>query len=1838
MGGNAYDAILRNLAATQIYTTQSARYKAAAIVGVARANASATIGAAQANASAAISSARAGASVDYAKALNSKALTDTYRSIANSQIAALKTKQTQAQDLSLAVMNEITPVAAQKETPAPQHESKFEHFKDFMGLGKGQSTGNKIAHVVEMGLPGGGLVADKLRNSIQGSSVGKKIFDVLQRPVQGSGAQLEYLSKLHGKPSPLELIKGLGGGELRGLTDKSHILPSQVINPAIGLGHPKGTIGKATAWLTGTAADIALDPTSYLPTPAAKGRKFIKPLEEAPVAGVSLGTLKKTDSGVLKSKSKEFLDTHYKPAAEAKGKEIELFKKPRFTGTATGGVSDTLNPVDFAHSHVAGRIADVVKNSPVLTHLNLSVESPFRDVRTGEVERVPHTEYKDVTVNVPNPKLEKAAAAKKEVPVAKAQRQIHSIRMMLLNTPDHTMSMLKSKGKKITVGDLLETASKSSPARKRDIAKLIENEAVKLFKNKDIENIPHEIQFKGKTGSHINMSMTKDNAIKLFTEGKIPQNFKNYGDAENEFVSKFPLHNPEDLKIAHVTNEAGENVPLHQYLKENKIPVKAVDLEGNEKDVLKEEPNFPVFEMPNAEPATIQKTVRTAKTVYTNISKVTTSSEKLKGAQYLAWMMKHSDRLSTADMSYLRSGGPKQFEKRLGELKTKQTIGNYKTLDQFIEGAKSGAVPDTYIKQIFDELGVKSLDELKYKATTIIKKTGEIKAITLDDFVTGNEKVSRFKGKAATEWDRMHEGVKTPSQIIKDVANGDNEVLARPNPIITPTIANDVNKALNSAYSKNIKIPTSKLGGYNFKSKTGTLRTAEELRVGVGRNLKGWNSFSQSDALRSLLISASGRLRDASLKLTTKEEKARFWKERAANMYNEVMPALQVVENKLAEQGVKIIAGHDESGILMSLNDVLTSLPRAVVEKHLFSPPASKIPTMLPTGVSNAAEPLVTAALNNGDMAIAKEAAYNALLNKTTGGNFGTTAAGKTAAHYIVNEITKAMPSILQKVNKNYAEQSIKIGQSVTSISDKVLNDILTAFDDPKTATPTTFAQLMDRSKEMALIAKRIKAPSDALPITKIQIDSELVQHGIEPGDLAEADIANRIVRSTTKEDLLRSGLGQQKSRVAEAQTLSQAMGERVVDYDDYFNLRTEAGLLRSYIPVAKKVHNLGELAGRAFVSNYGFPDLHDALWGSRNSNAAIARAHRALMSKISKYAADTYGPDAQKAEQQAWHSLQNGEIPTDTKLEPLATAMKDSVDLLFNAGDNSHASIAIRNGLFTDHVNSMMDYYHVPKGIRFDESLPIKDQADVWKSWANIKDPLDTLDRIFAAHQFALTDSTIGRVFSDEFGVAGSRPGFVKITDNSGKSTLHKFIDPELYYPEHIVKQIPYYDEARNVVEHGIKGKNAAYVVNLYDKATFGLKTGFTVLRPGHHFSNLMGDIILNMLGGTTNPLAYRRATRVLSGRADMYKDWDGLKALRDDEAKNGSIPGKNIKVGKLGHLTYDEVWRGAQKQGLLSDYHMIQDLEYNDTQQFGKLAAATGPALNAGKSLVRVAGKTADIISHNMRMAQFIDVLNKTKAGSIADALDEAGRTVRKWHPDGTDLTPFERKYAKRTILFYSWMRKSVPLILQSLLTRPGRALVIPKASFNLAQVMGVNPDSLADPFPQDMLLPSFISDSVIGPQWLSKTGMIPSLGDEAPHKVGVTLPGDPVTSTIDQTVNNPLRSILGSLSPVAKVPIEEATKTSLGTGAPITNQSDYLDQQLPLVGNLANILNKSVVGGGKPQHDVGTSGNSGMDKGALGNFLTGTGIKDYSKLNYKKAGLYELRQKYLDQVKGK
>jgi hypothetical protein len=145
------------------------------------------------------------------------------------------------------------------------------------------------------------------------------------------------------------------------------------------------------------------------------------------------------------------------------------------------------------------------------------------------------------------------------------------------------------------------------------------------------------------------------------------------------------------------------------------------------------------------------------------------------------------------------------------------------------------------------------------------------------------------------------------------------------------------------------------------------------------------------------------------------------------------------------------------------------------------------------------------------------------------------------------------------------------------------------------------------------------------------------------------------------------------------------------------------------------------------------------------------------------------------------------------------------------------------------------------------------------------------------------------------------------------------------------------------------------------------------------------------------------------------------------------------------------------------------------------------------------------------------------------------------------------------------------------------PGRVLVYPKASYNLAQANGIDPNSMSDPFPEDQLFPGYMTSQVFGPQWQDEQGDY--------HRIN---PGFPSVDVLDDFVPDPTNAQGGSdvvrelltgpinmLSPMIKGPIEAVGGTNLGTGGEVHSLAEYFDSQIPGINKVSSITGASPVG---------------------------------------------------------
>jgi hypothetical protein len=264
-------------------------------------------------------------------------------------------------------------------------------------------------------------------------------------------------------------------------------------------------------------------------------------------------------------------------------------------------------------------------------------------------------------------------------------------------------------------------------------------------------------------------------------------------------------------------------------------------------------------------------------------------------------------------------------------------------------------------------------------------------------------------------------------------------------------------------------------------------------------------------------------------------------------------------------------------------------------------------------------------------------------------------------------------------------------------------------------------------------------------------------------------------------------------------------------------------------------------------------------------------------------------------------------------------------------------------------------------------------------------------------------------------------------------------------------------------------------------------------------------------------------------------------------------------------------------------------------------------------------------------------IDHAMKGKFKDVHELKASMEEQVLKWIPTSTDFTAKEAKYVRPAFMYYTWLRGITPRIVDTLMNKPGVALVPQKALYEAAKANGIDPVSLGNPFPPNAQMPSYYYDNVIGPL----------MQGEGQSLWGINF-ANPVTDVMDQlgagvtpgglmngsSELNMGKTVLGAVSPFAKIPVDLATQTA--NGVPITDPGQYLQDSLTgsYGGLLSKMTGKNIDGSGRtdtangPAHGVAQSDVAALQ---IANFLSGLKITDYNSPAAQRSYVGEQKAKF-------
>ena len=526
-----------------------------------------------------------------------------------------------------------------------------------------------------------------------------------------------------------------------------------------------------------------------------------------------------------------------------------------------------------------------------------------------------------------------------------------------------------------------------------------------------------------------------------------------------------------------------------------------------------------------------------------------------------------------------------------------------------------------------------------------------------------------------------------------------------------------------------------------------------------------------------------------------------------------------------------------------------------------------------------------------------------------------------------------------------------------------------------------------------------------------------------------------------------------------------------------------------------------------------------------------------------------------------------------------------------------------------------------------------IRAVMDDWASWLkNVDNPFDFLQRMNYSAQRYVSDKALALSLQTVRGGTSAKPaiGFTKVGKNFqyGANPLLAHLPEDLHINDELLAQINQLEKI--VTESGAyNGAFKNFINDKYLPLLSAWKFNVTVLRLGHHFRNDISNKSIQAINlGTKNIVRSHTAAWKVTMAVRKSKELDFAKQARTLELDTMPTPSTPLFSSKqFGETTVEKVNNYLEKGGMYEGVMTLEDVI--DSEAKGLVGKFSDVAQFKNTKVAEYAGDLSEIIQWENRAAYAIQfVMNNADTGlyKTEDALWEAATNeARRAMPSNLMLTSKE-KQLRLAVPFYGWFRQALPVIVEGILTQPGRFMTIPKASFNLAIGMGVNPYQMYDPFPQDEMFPSFIKDQLLGP--------VANING----KYYTISPGFAPVDILNQFVPDPIRGLAGMSTPFIKVPAEVLGGSNWGTGAKINDMSDYWDAQLPGINYLSNMTGTSVTGsivsllqgqGLDPQYAVSKGNKTPGDQGlSVSNWFTGAGIQNISKENYRNYAELEKR----------
>ena len=331
----------------------------------------------------------------------------------------------------------------------------------------------------------------------------------------------------------------------------------------------------------------------------------------------------------------------------------------------------------------------------------------------------------------------------------------------------------------------------------------------------------------------------------------------------------------------------------------------------------------------------------------------------------------------------------------------------------------------------------------------------------------------------------------------------------------------------------------------------------------------------------------------------------------------------------------------------------------------------------------------------------------------------------------------------------------------------------------------------------------------------------------------------------------------------------------------------------------------------------------------------------------------------------------------------------------------------------------------------------------------------------------------------------------------------------------------------------------------------------------------------------GVKSPKHYARATAALKQAGRFDGDPAILAEMADDIPQSGETMFKwKNKSGQTENVTAERLFQEAYRNGTLVNYRSSEDLLRGSKGNW--VDKTTNKIMESRPA--QAAGWMSENSVNLHKLAQLSYYLEKHggQHATLQDAVRAANKDIWKYHPDVGGLATGESKYGRRIVPFYTWMRQAVPVIMNTMLFKPGRVTAYNKATYNSMLAMGMDPESYSEPFTDPSSMPAYMREYASGnwdmPDWMPIVG-----GSNVVGNIGA--PSDTLADLLSSgESSNPLQTIgsfaAESLNPLISLPGKVFGHSDLG-GEYVADASEQLDSAIPIVNQIGALTGYSPTG---------------------------------------------------------